>query len=119
MELAPTWNISKHLELEGAWLYNLVDLSTTDLFAANIGQLRVRTALNTKLTTTAFVQFNSSANLISSNIRFRFNFKDGNDFWIVYNEGSNTNLDRFVPRLPRVDTRVLMVKYTHTFKTSH
>jgi hypothetical protein len=119
LEFAPTWNISKHLELEGAWLYNLVNLPTTDLFAANIGQLRVRTALNTKLTTTAFIQFNSSANLVSSNIRFRYNFRDGNDFWVVYNEGTNTNPDRFDPRLPRVDTRVLMVKYTHTFKTAH
>lgn len=118
LEFAPTWNVSRFLELEGAWLYNLVDLSNSDLFAANIGQLRVRTALNTKLTTTAFVQFNSSIDLISSNIRFRYNFKDGNDFWIVYNEGSNTNLDRFDPRLPRLNTRVLMVKYTHTFKTS-
>ena len=119
LELAPTWSISKHLELEGAWLYNLVDLPSADLFAAHIGQLRVRSALNTKLTSTAFIQFNSSANLVSSNIRFRYNFRDGNDFWIVYNEGTNTNLDRFDPVLPRVDTRVFMVKYTHTFKTAH
>jgi hypothetical protein len=118
IEFAPTWNISRHLELEGAWLYNLVNLTTTDLFNANIGQLRVRTALNTKLTTTAFIQFNSSANLVASNIRFRYNFRDGNDFWIVFNEGRNTNLDRFDPSLPHVDTRILMVKYTHIFKTA-
>lgn len=117
-EFAPTWSISKHLEIEGGWLYNLVDLPSTERFSANIGQLRVRTALNTKLTSTAFIQFNSAANLIASNLRFRYNFRDGNDFWIVYNEGTNTNLDRFDLSLPRMNTRVFMIKYTHTFKTA-
>ena len=120
LDLSPRWNVYKHLELEASWLYNLVDIpSEPDRFASHIGQFRVRTALNTQLSTNAFVQFNSSANIITTNIRFRYNFRDGNDFWIVLNEGTNINRYRSDPILPRTDTRVVMVKYTHTFHTSH
>ena len=116
LNISPTWNLSKHLELEASYLYNLVDAGETeDWFTAHIGQLRVRTALNTKLSTNAFIQFNSSADIISTNVRFRYNFRDGNDFWIVYNEGLNVNRDRFQPVLPRAQTRTILAKYTHTF----
>lgn len=114
--LSPTWNISKHLELEGTYLYNLLSVPyEEDQFAVHLGQLKVRTALNTHLSTNAFVQFNSSAHTISTNIRFRYNFRDGNDLWIVYNKGMNTNRGRTDPMLPRTGARTVLVKYTHTF----
>lgn len=114
--VSPTWNVSKHLELEASYLYNRIDVEQTeDWFTVHVGQLRVRTALNTKLSTNAFMQFNSSADIMSTNIRFRYNIRDGNDFWIVYNEGINTDRNRFTPQLPRTSGRSLLVKYTHTF----
>ena len=114
--LSPSWNLSRHLELEASWLYNLVDLPhEEERFAAHIGQLRIRTALNTQLSTSGFIQMNTSANIISANIRFRYNFRDGNDFWIVFNEGINTDRHRMIPTLPRTNARALLVKYTYTF----
>lgn len=114
--IAPTWNVSRHLELEASYLYNLLDAGTEeDWFSVHVAQLRMRTALNTRLSTNAFLQFNSSANGVTANVRFRYNFRDGNDFWIVFNEAINTNRDRVLPVLPRLNTRTLMVKYTHTF----
>lgn len=116
LNLSPTWNVSKHLEIEASYLYNLVNVvSTDDWFAAHIGQLRLRTALNVHLSTNAFLQFNSSANIITANVRFRYNFRDGNDFWIVFNEGINTDRQRIDPVLPFTNARTLLVKYTHTF----
>ncbi|MEX1269182.1 MAG: DUF5916 domain-containing protein [Balneolaceae bacterium] len=120
LNFSPRWNLSKHFELEASWLYNLVDLpSEPRRFDAHIGQLRVRTALNTQLSTNALFQVNSSANRILTNIRFRYNFRDGNDLWIVYNEGIHTNRHRSGLVWPRMDTRVLMAKYTHTFHGSN
>ncbi len=114
--VGPTWNISKHLELEALYLYNLLDSGTAeDWFSVHVGRLRVRTALNTQLSTNAFIQFNSAADIVSANVRFRYNFRDGNDFWIVFNEGWNTDRNRFQPMLPLTNTRTLLVKYTHTF----
>lgn len=114
--IAPTWNISKHLELEASYLYNLLDAGTDEEWlSVHVGQLRIRTALNTKLSTNAFIQFNSAANIAAANVRFRYNFRDGNDFWIVFNQGLNTERNRFELPLPRTNARTLMVKYTHTF----
>lgn len=119
LNFSPRWNLSKHFELEASWLYNLVYLpSEPQRFDAHIGQLRVRTALNTQLSANVFFQVNSSSNWILTNIRFRYNFRDGNDLWIIYNEGMHTNRHREDLLLPRLDTRVLMAKYTHTFHAS-
>ena len=51
-------------------------------------------------------------------MRFRYNLREGNDLWIVFNEGLNTDLDRFPdrPRLPRMNDRTLLLKYSHTFR---
>ncbi len=47
-------------------------------------------------------------------MRLRYNFRGGNDLWIVYNEGIHA--ERWDPRLPRTDNRTVMVKYTYTFR---
>lgn len=52
----------------------------------------------------------------STNARFRYNFSEGNDLWIVYNEDLNTNARPYMlPEMPRSRFRAFMVKYTHTF----
>jgi hypothetical protein len=70
---------------------------------------------NTKLSASAFIQVNSSTDAIISNFRLRYNPKEGNDFYLVFNEGRNTNLDREIPELPQISNRTFLVKYTHTF----
>ncbi|MEX2345455.1 MAG: DUF5916 domain-containing protein [Balneolaceae bacterium] len=116
IDFSPTWNISKHLELAGSWFYNLVNVPfEEDWFSAHIGQLRVRTALNTHLSTNALIQFNTSANIVLTNVRIRYYFEDGHDFWIVFNEGMNTNRDRLDLVLPRSDSRTILFKYSYTF----
>ena len=71
--------------------------------------------LSTKFSTSAFIQYNSAIDAVIANVRLRYNPKEGNDFYIVYNEGQNTNLEREVPYLPRMSSRTLMLKYTYTF----
>jgi uncharacterized protein (UPF0333 family) len=71
--------------------------------------------LNTKLSVNAFIQYNTAVHEIVSNLRFRYNPKEGNDFYIVFNEGRNTNLTREVPNLPVYSGRAVLVKYTYTF----
>ena len=46
-----------------------------------------------KLALSSFVQYNSAADLVIANVRLRYNPREGNDFYVVYNEGLNT--DRF------------------------
>jgi hypothetical protein len=47
----------------------------------------------------------------------RYNFSEGSDLWLVYDEGFNTERQALPgePRLPLSDSRVLLVKLTRTF----
>ena len=118
-ELSPTWYVSPHLELSAAYAFNRVRFPDRgQAFDAHLARLRVGTALDTRLSTNAFLQYNSAAASFSANVRFRYNFREGNDLWVVFNEGLHTDLDRFPDRgrLPRLDNRTFLVKYTHTFR---
>jgi hypothetical protein len=70
---------------------------------------------STKLSLLGYIQYNTDVNLWLANIRFRYNPREGNDFYIVNNEGINTHLDREIPTLPRSNSRTLLLKYTYTF----
>ena len=116
VELTPTWYVSPHLELSGFYQFSRIRFPARDQrLDAHLARLRIGTAVNTKLSTNAFLQFNSTTHSVSANVRFRYNFREGNDFWIVYNEGVNTDRDRLAPPLPFTDSRTVLVKYTYTF----
>ncbi len=115
--VSPVWYVSPHLELAASYLYNQIRFPDRDQrFDAHLARLRIGTALNTKVSTNAFIQFNSATNTVSANVRFRYNFREGNDLWIVYNEGINTDRHRIMPTLPFTDTRTILLKYTYTFQ---
>ena len=115
-EVSPIWYVSPHLELAGSYLFNRIRFPDRDQrFDAHLARLRIGTALNTKVSTNAFIQFNSATNTVSANVRFRYNVREGNDLWIVYNESMNSDRDRLTPALPFTDTRAVLVKYTYTF----
>ena len=115
--MANIWYISPHLELAGAYLFNRIRFpDRNQRFDAHLARLRIGTAINTQMSTNAFIQLNSATKAISANVRFRYNFREGNDLWIVYNEGMNTDRHRLSPTLPTTDTRTILVKYTYTFQ---
>jgi len=68
-----------------------------------------------KISLHAFVQYNSAADLIATNARFRYNLREGNDLWVVYNEDLNAERERNELILPRTNDRAVLLKYTHTF----
>ena len=82
----------------------------------HIAGLRALYMFSTKLSLSAFVQYNSAIHQVISNVRFRYNPREGNDLWVVYNEGTNTDLTREIPNPPRLAARTVMLKYTYTFR---
>jgi len=114
--VGPTWNLSQYLELEGQYLINVVRFPDRDAsFEAHIARLRLQVGLNTKVSASTFVQYSSAGNVMAANVRFRYNFREGNDLWIVYNEGINTDRRRETPVLPITEGRTVLLKYTYTF----
>ena len=112
----PTWDPSRVVNLDLFYQFNRIDFSDRgQALTAHIVRLRTEFTFNTRLTLSSFVQFNSANDLGVLNIRFRYNPKDGNNFYLVFNETVNANRDRLSPRLPVSDNRALMLKYDFTF----
>jgi len=112
----PKWNVSKLLELSAVYQYDRISFSGRDqTFEAHTMRLKVGLTLNTSLSMSSFFQYNSSADFALGNFRLRYNPKEGNDFYLVFNEGLNTDRYRYSPVPPVVDSRALIVKYSYTF----
>ena len=113
----PNWSISSTFVLSGAYIFSKVDFSRREQhFLSHIGRIKAQLMFSTKLSASAFIQYNSGSHNIISNFRFRYNPREGNDLWIVYNEGTNTDLTREVPNPPRLAARTVMLKYTYTLR---
>ena len=116
LEVKPTWNVSRHLEIISAYEVNVIRFPKRNQgFNAHVARLRTRAALNTHVSLNAFVQYNSASDRCSTNIRFRYNFREGNDLWLVYNENLNTYRDDEIPKQLLTRGRTVLLKYTNTF----
>lgn len=113
----PIWYVSKHLELAGSYRMTRIRFpSRDDTYIAHLARLRIGTALNARFSANAFIQLNSIQHVVSGNVRVRYNFREGNDLWLVYNTNMNTDLDRILPHLPLFATHTVLLKYTHTLQ---
>ena len=117
LSVKPAWIVSKYLELEAGYEVNRLDFADRGVATTTqLGSLRVKTALNPKVSMSTFGQYNSATDQTSLNVRFRYHFREGTDLWIVYNEGFyNERDDGLGPRRPLSSGRALLVKYSHTF----
>ena len=115
LALSPSWYVSKHLQLSLQYSYNYGEFSDRDEHLNfHVARLSVGTALDRKVSTNALVQYNSAADLFTANVRFRYNFREGQDLWVVLNSGLNTNRNDYLPVLPSINSQSILVKYIHT-----
>ena len=113
---APTWVLSSRFELGTFYQLNQVVFpDRRQELTAHVARVRLQATLNTQFAFAAFVQYNSAADLIVTNLRFRYNPREGNDFYIVYNEGLNMDRLSYSPVPPLSGTRAVIFKYTYTF----
>ncbi len=116
--VTPTWNASRHLELGGSYQLTRLRFEERDQQAdIHLAGLNVRAALDARASANALLQYNSTTDRLDVNLRLRYNFAEGTDLWIVYNEGLVTDREGEpgVPSLPLSAGRALIVKCTYTF----
>ncbi|NOT43755.1 MAG: carbohydrate binding family 9 domain-containing protein [Acidobacteria bacterium] len=99
------------LALEPGISVNWIDLEQGS-FTTKLVSTRVTSTLTPRMFAAALIQYNSSANSFSSNVRFRWEYKLGSELFVVYSEGRNTLGAGF----PTIDTRGLVVKINHLFR---
>ncbi|NIU33739.1 MAG: hypothetical protein GWN82_24505, partial [Gemmatimonadetes bacterium] len=116
--LEPQITVSRHLSVAAG--YNLQRLwfpARDQQVDADLALLRVRAALDPKLSAEAFVQYSAATDAMSTNLRVRYRFAEGRDFWVVLDEARDLT-DRFGLEsavLGNTDRR-LLVKYTWAFR---
>jgi len=113
----PKLSIGAGFDLGLSYYLDYINLSSgTMSFTNHILGVRGLLTLTTKTSLSAFIQYNTAVDKVFTNIRFRYNPREGNDFYIVYDEALNSDLSRENPRLPISAGRTLLLKYTYTFK---
>ena len=71
--------------------------------------------LSTKLSASFLIQYVNTRDDFITNFRIRYNPREGNDFYLVYNDGRRINSKIITPEAPRFFNKTVMVKYVHTF----
>jgi len=116
VNLATTFKFGALLSLSPSYEYDRIRFpSRSQAFDGQIAGLKAILMLNNKLSVSAQVQYSNIAHGMVTNIRLRYNPKEGNDLYIVFNEGRNIQLDRVYPSLNQVANRGVLLKYTYTF----
>jgi hypothetical protein len=104
--------VSPRLSLEPGVSMNWIDLPD-GAFTATLLTTRATLSFTPRLLTSALVQYNSTARAVTTNLRFRWEYRPGSDLFIVYSDGRETGLDR---RLPSLMNRGLTLKVTRLFR---
>ena len=114
---APSLNINKHLNISGRWRMNYLDLTHNGSSSEwiHVGKLTLEMAADLHLSGSVTLQYNTANDSFFNNARLRYNFRDGHDLYLVYNETFNTDRERFAPQLPTSAQQTLALKYLYTF----
>lgn len=122
LSISPKWAVSRYLELSSLLQWNRIEFPNRHLrYDVNLAQLRTKISLNTKVSADVLVQYSNVAKVVSSNVRFRYNPREGNDLYLVFNQGMWTNRfeqsqrTNFEPLKPLLSNRTIVVKYMYTF----
>ncbi|MFQ5704718.1 MAG: DUF5916 domain-containing protein [Gemmatimonadales bacterium] len=116
LQSGPAWSLSRHFELSANYALNVIRFNDRDVsLDTHLLIFRIQTALDVHLSLNTLMQYTSTGDLASINSRLRYHFSEGNDLWIVYDEGFNTDRDIVgQPRLPFSQNRAVMLKFTRT-----
>ena len=112
----PAWNPSKHFEIGVDYDYNRIRFrERSERLDLHLIRVRLQTALDVHASMATLFQHDNADHAIGVNARFRYNFREGRDLWIVYNETMNTDRPELPgPRPPLMRRRAFLVKYSYT-----
>ena len=112
----PVWGPSAHLNLSVDYQVDFVEFPDRDQsFTASLVRFQTQLSVSTEITAAWFIQYSNTDREVVSNFRFRYNPREGNDLYVVWNEGLVTDRNYFEPVRPLSDERTILIKYSHTF----
>ena len=103
--------LTNQLTVEPGMSFNWVTLPQGD-FRTDLATVRTTYTLTPLAFVSALLQYNSSNNALSANVRFRWEYVPGSELFVVYNEQRDT----LNPRFPGLENRALIVKVNRLFR---
>jgi hypothetical protein len=77
--------------------------------------MKAQVMLSTKLSANFIVQYVNTEDDFIGNFRLRYNPREGNDFYLVYNDFRGLMDRNMIPGNPPFHNKTILIKYTHTF----
>ena len=81
--------LTTRLSIEPGISVNWVDLPT-GAFTATLVSARTTFSFSPRMLTAALIQYNSTSHQVTTNIRYRWEYKPLSEFFIVYSDGRDT-----------------------------
>jgi TolB-like protein len=82
-------------------------------FTATLATTRLTYTFTPRMFVGGLLQYNSTRNVLSTNVRLRWEYQPGSELFVVYNDERDTELGRSVPLL---ENRAFVVKFTRLFR---
>ncbi len=109
--------MSRYCEIGAEYEFNRIRFpGRGEHLDASIARIRVLGALDHRLSATAFIQYSNVANILGNSLRFRYNFNEGTDLYLVYNNAMWIDRQRNGLSLPAIDRNTLIVKFVYTIE---
>ena len=118
LQYSPSLNLGQHLNLTGTWRSNYLDFKDQEAGQTDwlhLIRVKVELALDLHLSGSILSQYNTNNKSFFNNARLRYNFRDGHDLYLVYNEIFNSDRMREDPVLPVSEQQTFVLKYIYTF----
>ena len=103
--------MTPQITLEPSFSFNWIDLPQ-GTFTTQVVRTRAIYTLTPRMFFSGLVQYNSSSDSLSSNLRLRWEYQPGSELFVVYSEGRDTELRSF----PGLETRAFVVKFNRLFR---
>jgi hypothetical protein len=110
IDVGANLKVNSHLALLPAYQRNDVRLPEGD-FVTNLGGLRINVTPINALVVNAFLQYNDTAERVSTNLRLDYIYRPGSDLFVVYNE----TRDLYGTGVP-IQDRQLVFKLTYLWR---
>jgi hypothetical protein len=118
ISLKPTINIGKHLDIKADYSFTYLRFVKENTYhSIHLAKLSFNYAFDLHLSANFNIQYNSNEKRFFNNARIRYNFADGHDIYLVWNENFFSERSYYNEALlrPRSEQQVFLVKYYYTF----
>ena len=107
--------VSRQFAVEPSVSWNRITLPQGN-FTARVATTRLTYTFTPRMFASALLQYNSTNNLLSTNVRLRWEYQPGSELFVVYNDQRDTFMNLRNRGFPMLENRAFVVKLTRQFR---